>query len=1668
MSHENPISSTVGRESSLTHELHMALHALATDLMGPSADRVRVESRLRTVIGLGQRALDRKIPLPRRPFDFSDERKPIGPGALLFEYAEEGATDLGDLLGELDTELLTELDQLVTRAERVGTAGGGAPKPAPVGGVPLLLAPVDDWYVIAGADIVLDPRDGALPSSPLPDPAAIDRGLQAARPLVATVGRKLSAEVHPRVDAPYVLSPSTVAPDSAPAAVALSWIAAEGGLPDLGTLGVLALAGISQDGDWLPPTVIEQAMGAAAEAGLDVLWRDTDGWRLRRDGTDESDAEPTLLGAARLLWGEQWDAAVGRRAAQILDEEEWRILHSTAAGDSEPGWSGPADKRMVDFERSSFLFKRYHQRPLSRVIQSGPRNSGKTVCAQQVVRKLEAAGWQTLVLSPDSRQLPSDGDLLPVVRAALTATGVEPTRRKVLVVLEDLQALEDGNVGEALECLGELKVGVLALTRYVDGATNRWENHGVTAYVTLVPSEEVPDLARRMIRQAPGEYRVRADDSAAVGLAVEACHGDLGLLADLLREEPAAKPAAAGTLPDRGLGADRVRARAQAVCDALDPDARAAMYLLAAVSWLDDGVPTSHVRVIPEETRKALGVVVHHGLARIPSTIRAEALIVAASPHGLDDFPSQLEPYVLGLLRDDNRPRLDALLRKCAAYAPERLALLLKLTSIREAITVWAAKAHPRKALSVLRLCRRNSDAEWTAAALPAVLEHLMNVDDLTVRDLTFGLTALWDDEFRLSETNILADLVAWVGQPQGGLDTALGRPSSVTDRYHLVNALLKLAGEGTTPTATVCDWFEQRTNELVRDADPANHRDLIAVRRMDDLIFAKSRQAASAREDSPASVLRPLFKPAQLLIESAPTKDRSLAAILSWISLRLHFDGTGDWDQIIEQYKSQLQAALAHSDAIQISQALFDLAQSNRGLCNRLLNHLKFGRTLVPVVKAAPPAEAAILISTVRNIHGGTLRTLLYQETRDNRDTDLVADAGLARELAKTVRNFEDARGAGMLLSAVSRVDDLYCATKERFSYRLAMEIGQQFVENVMRRERRPAIVYHLLRGLWEAGADYRQDIEEGALGLVVSSIHTQRGTARPWGPRLAMLLIQDEYFGQSFLHKLAAKLDRKVLCDRMSQIGLDPESMVHTHRLGLALVPDIGVAYANRLQMDKAVHAPLLSSASNVAQKLHVMADTLRAGGEVDATRIVLRYFKDEHPQWDWAERLQVGRSIGAFTTTLGQLRTLEPSNAATAVDALSRPHAGQDLSHLRELVLRSVVHPPLTAELLSEVERCVPGLGKSELAALRKERRRWLTLVEAFKFDQDPLTQGHVGRALARLGVTNRTEETEWMHTLVTNRLESTMHLFASPRAVLEVLTLAHMWEPQWGEQLAASVNVKRLINRLRLGLRSDMQEIPGLLQALWLTGAGKAFNDILDHVLGVNADVLANALGPHQASKLLKVVHRANRSADALAQAVGRLIEQVAGRHLVVDAEAHWLGIGWAAQALHECSAQRYLPDVVPTLRPNVVAHTSAVAWAATWLPRTDWSVSTVAEAVDLFERSGSQQWHPQATGRVLIAAVRAGLLPATGTLDTHWYEATSASPELVTLLTREAKNSTILRDYFADPLIAPGLWKRIEGSGLSHHPCEPELRAAVKRLCPKPPKPGPAPAGAIDL
>ncbi|MGW3568760.1 hypothetical protein ACWDSL_33725 [Streptomyces sp. NPDC000941] len=1681
MSIAEPAKHCGRKDDSLGYELRMAMHALAGVLRGIPIDAAGVERLLRTVIDLGNRVV-RKGPLPVRPFDYLGGQPPISAGALLAEYADPGATTLAPLLAELDADLLAELDELVTRGEQPSGATTCAQHEATdPNEVPLMLEPVDDWFAIARATARFDAGGAARPEATdrtvqaawtaLPPAAAreVERALDAACRLAADIGRPQPPAISASIDVQGALSPSVVAAHTCAAAIALTYLAHQGALPTPGQLGVLPLAGCAQDGSWSRYTSGGRVLPDAADDGLDCLWRDEEGWRLRTGSGTRSDPDPTLAGAARLLWGERWEETRRKWAGETLDAHQWSILHSTTG--AEPGegaddWLGHGDTHLVEMGQAGFLARRFLRCPTSRVIQSGMRNSGKTVCARQLVCKLEAAGWQTLVLSPAHRHLPTDDSLPSVVRAALIATRTT-SGRHTLVVLEDLHALNDGNIGEALESLGDLNVGVVALTRYVDGATSNWESHGVTAYMAPLPSDEIPDLARRLIERHPEVYK-SVDSEASISLAVEACQGDLGVLVDLLREGVTSDPAGESGRRDAYR---LVRQQVERACACLDEPARAVVCRLAAVSMLDESMPASQMEPLTEETCAALGVVVGKGLVRIPSAVRAEAVLNCASPRGRDDLLTWLEQYLLAMLERREHDRVRALLTNFAAYEPERLTTLLERETVQQALASWSSEVHPPMALRVLRLCARHGDSSlWIPAALPAVVTRIPHLPQLAVYELTTALKMVWEHQEQLTGTEV-ADLLTWAGTPNEGLDAVLARPATVADRRHLAQALLRLASETTTPLTTVCQWLEERADALIRGADVRSHSDLINVRRLDDLIHRWSQEARGP--DSPENTrrdwLRPLEKPAQVLLDQYPTPRTPLASVLAWMSLRLHFNGSADWDDLIKQYEKQIMAALARADAIQISSALDDLARNDRGRTNKLLNHLlnsmRLGPALAAILQRSTPAEASILLSTVRNVHGGTIKKLLYHETAQGSQE---ANVQLARDLAAAIDELKDGRGAGMLLSSVSRADDLYCDTEDRFGYRLACELGPEFARSLMKKERRPAVIYHFLRGLWEAGADYRGDLEEEALQLVVSSIQAQRGAARPWGPQLAMLLIDDDYFGQKFLLQLAERLDTRMLVERMRNPTLDPQSMVHTHRLGLAIAPRIGEEFAKGLNLDHAVRNPLQWRAGEVAQKLQIMARTLRSAGNPDATAVVLRHFKAENPQWDWAGALRSLPRIGAFTTAVNQMRKFDPGEAAGAVRTLSLPE-GDQASYLRNALTRSVVHPPLMADLLASAERCLPGVGRAELESLRDDREdRWRTFTNTFRFEQDPITQGRVGRQLARLGVVPAEESQNWMGTLVNRVWSPTMHLIASPRALAEVLTLAYIWEPQWGEQLGEKVNAYKLLRRLSLRMRHDLRDLPDLLTVLWLTGREDVVDDVVHDLGSVDPAILVEAMGLKQAGRMLKSLRHAKRSADFLAPAVGQLLDRTLERPLVVDIEQHWTTIGWAAQALTECSQERQLPHSAPVLESNFVAYPAAVAWAAVWLPRTDWSTAAAEEALDTFGRIGVAHWHPQETGMALVASARLGVIQSGEPLAIDWMMATEADYELLTLVCREAARIPAIADHLMSPEVARRMRERVNVPGITVLPCHQELKSAVQRLCPVPVASAPVTEEQLDL
>ncbi|MEO3972321.1 hypothetical protein [Streptomyces sp. CAU 1734] len=1698
--------------SATAQELRMALHALATVVAGPQPpDPARTEQLLRTVIDTGRRSL-RHGPLPVRPFEYEGEkRRLIGPGALLADYLDPASADSGSaapasLSAGLDGELLGELCDLLTAGEdeAPGTAPGeyeeppahipeqrtGSPDtPATV---QLLLEPVADWTVTTRAGVVFgsgaddSPRPGysavraawsALPPAVVGE---IERALDVTRGFIADLGRPQPPRVTADLDPDGVLNPSVVAPGACAAALALGYLAREAELPTPTALRVLPVAGCSDDGAWTVYPRLGGIHEPVAADGTGILWRDEDGWRIRTGGEVRADADPSLAGAARLLWGESWDDARRRWARDTLATHQWEILHPAASAADGTDWLRGDGHPLVELEHTGWLADRFAERPLAGVIQSGTRNSGKSVCARQLTARLEAAGWRTVVISPTRHQLPDPDDLPRIVRAALWATDTDSGGR-TLVVLEDLYAIGGGDIGQALSSLRRLKIGVLALTRYVGGATTDWDNHGVTAYVTQVRNEDRRALADRLVAEHPEVYGLPGEER--ISLAVEACQGDLRVLTDLLRADaeemapgetaagqaegadggPAAAPEPDGAVasvpaqrssgPGRTGGAAEglLRRQAARVRGTLGPDEISAVRMLAAVSMLDEAVPDAYVSTLSGTARRSLGVASSGGLTQIASRVRAEAVLAEFSPSGTGGLLAHTEEYLVRLLADDHQERVRALIVNCATYSPERLSELLDRPALRAAVIDWASRAHPPTALGLLRLCKKHNEPTWIAAALPGVIARIPDTPALTVSELTTALKVLWDFQYWLPDPSVTSTLFTWAGTG-GGLDAVLGRASTISERYGLSRALLRLAGDDTAPPETVCSWLESRADALIRAADPRSQSDLSHIRRLDNELFHRTREAWDAAEPEPRvyrSPPRPLLKPAQELLSHHPTHDTPLGAVLSWMALRLHFDGGADWNSLIQSYEGQIRSGLARADAIQISTALADLARINRGLCNRLLNRLRPARLLALTLKAASPAEAAILIDTVRNIHGATVKSLLYRTS----GTGLVADAGLVRDLARTVDSLDDGRGAGMLLSAASRADDLYRDTKEGFAYRLSRELGADFARRILENERRPSVAYHLLHGLWEAGADYRGDLEEHALRLVVSSLRAQRGAARPWGPRLAMLLIEDDYFGQDFLARLAGLLESQLLCSRMVNPGIDPQSMVYTHRLALAIDPGIGKEFGRRISLDRAVQGMISDHASHVAQKLRIIAETLRTGGHRDATAIVLKELSRADPGRDWAKLIRDSRRTGSFTDTLTNLRKLDPSAAAVAVERLTHDN-GQKLTDAQDRLVSSVIEPALTADLLSALDKCVPGTGRKSLESLRAMGSRWRTFREIFGHEQDPILQGNIGRRLAPMGLMPREERISWMKNLVNSRWAVTLPLMAGPRAIEEVLTLSYVWEPLWGEQLAACIDDGKLFRRLDLAMRPDLRVLPRLITIMRLTGRQDIVDRIADLLASKEPRILAESLGLGDGVRLLRSLHHADEPVDLFAPALGELLAKTADRALVVNPRGHWATIGWAAQLLTETGYGHCVPDTPPALAPNTVPHAAAISWAATWLPAGDWSRRALEESLAEVERAGVDPWHPQETGMALIAAARSGRLPSDAPLDPLWYSATGGTPDLLTLLCREALKTPPVREYLATPPVADQLRAVVSAPGAGVRLCRQELSSLVSRLCPE--------------
>ncbi|MCM1936614.1 hypothetical protein NC239_00170 [Streptomyces sp. G3] len=1645
------------------------LHALAALTQHPGSSPVEALQLVRTLVGRTT-LLTADVPLPLDSLRYEGPREQLsGVGALLAEDMEPRSTGLqAQLLTLQEAGLVDKLYDFVARAEKIHSSGGSTrpvppapPAPHPDGpeAVHTLLRPAGGWSTIAtltlefsahspaSADLMPDDKQATVvnpPWSPIGDGFEAEATLalvQACR-LARTRGRAQPPRIAVSFTSPGVRSPSAAQDGVSAAAVALTYLAQETGLPSPARKNVFVMAGITPDGQWTAPDDL-LLWETVRASGLAILSCGAGGWTLEGRGAPRTSADRSLNGAAELLWGSKWDDAQDRWHTENLQAQRWSIVYATPGSRAFQGTSAwqedPDEPPLVEAPQVASLHGQLILQPKLGMVLGGPMNSGKSVIARQLVARLEGQRWRILALTPADKQLPLPGDLPAIVRSAMHLTGIAPGV-KTLVVIEDLLPLERGDVGRVVSSLvGDVGVGVLALTRFSEGSGVEWDSSNVSPITAVVGQPEVAALAAQMVEEHPHVYGGAVD---ALPLLLEAARGDLWVLSRSLREESADGP--------RGTRAGTTRAEPSDALSAVVPEEADELRLVAAVSQLGDGVPEEYVSAPALVVLDRCGARRTMGSVRIPSRHYARKVLEELTPGpdngegtaagvNLQRMSDPLEAYLLRLF-GDNRPRqLISLLRVCHAYDSMLLAELLSRSGVRDAVAEWTNTSEVAAVCIVLTICDRYLEPNWVPARLPGIMARVPNAGGLTARAMSSVLRLISRYQRHVQKTDEFDALMNWLAKPGEGLEAVLNRPASVEDRYHLARKVFRLYHEN-SPALLI-----RSTDALVRDIHPLVAEDLIHVRKLDVLLNRCHRRSPNRNTQQHR---RPLegCQEIQDVLDHRPPSNARFGVVVGWLSLHLHFNGKEiDWDQLIGSHELQVRAALGRATASEVSLALVDLARNHRGFCTKLLNKVRATEHFRALLREAAPSEAAQLISVLSNIHSVTVRYLLYREA----DGVIEADIRLARALANRVLKLEDGKGAGRLLSTTHRVDELYCHTADTFAGALAAHLGEQFALALLRHERRPSVLYYFLRGLWEAEADYRRHVEHSAFQLIVESIGSSYRLHRPWAAPLGLLLVGDDYFGEELLTKLSEAIDPVPLAKRMTEPGLRAETFASLHQLARAVHPDIPQQYRARFDMDRLLASIVPASPDSVAQRLRTTATTLRMSGEENAQTLLLSRFKESVPSWDWASEIRKTPTTAALVQALDNLRKLDPALATSVVHELARTAEDEQSSYLQDSVMRSVSTPDQLANLLRAVDLIQPGQGRRLLDVLRNAHHAWVTFTEEFQYEQDPSNQGRLGRQLAGLGVLPGQGNLAWMKALVYEKWLKIVSHLASPRAIRELLKLTYIWDEQWGHEIAASVDHGKLLSRIGLGSAADVREVPDLLHILTLTGQRELVHTLVDRITTEGLDVLAHRLGLRGASQLLRRLHALGRGeVEQFGAATSRLLESFMRRHLVVSPDTHWKAIGWASQALHEVGQEQLLPQVAPSLPVNG-AYGAEVSWAAAWLPESSWTEAALDEALPAFQRSSRTWCEAELTTMTLITCARTGRLEDPSGHETYWSLSAEASLGGLAL----AYRSALGHEEMGRLLLAlkPAVERRLQSRVHSVDPWLPTLRSLLNQM-----------------
>ena len=1099
----------------------------------------------------------------------------------------------------------------------------------------------------------------------------------------------------------------------------------------------------------------------------------------------------TLEDAAQLLWGADWDAVVGgirRSTLQDLDMQEGWV------GGYADGVKPWGTLLSVDLPAETALYHRLSKSSgKTGLILSGPPLSGRTWIAETVASRLAFDGWRVHALTYSGVDLPEASHVLQ----ALKVTGAVPGTERTVVFIDGLQVVHDREAEVLVHELADTTgFAIVLIIEAIGNAAERFSD-SEEVYVAVTGKRPLLAFAEAFCRTDARLGTVRPLVPAIVG-----AHGR-GDIAGLVRHLVAAAQDSEATVE----GSDPRRLELAS----LSRDQRQSLGELAVLSMNGMAMAFDGIPSIPPETLRRLGASEGHRGWYLGSPVIRQAAVDAArriERLAARDFAAKVLARVLQPRLISGDPRMATTMNRLANVERPGGATFDRVVSLQKhRLEEWLGVQVDLEAVSLMLHALGTStriDAKVWAERLHDLLVRSMSNAD--ARSIGHAIRHLHRLE-RSTGSPHMDDIVNRL--LDGDLARTFSRARGPAQRMPLVRALVDLERDDVEEALGELDAL------ICRTQTPFKVRDLYALIDFDDAMRNTALGWTSEGDFAALATVR------AVLATEFPARDIPIRFAQLAIARRaMPRDNHIRWDELLEDVSEVLRMPGANTRLTELREGLERLVQADRRLVSAALGRARYRgafRTGAPFIRLAyqaMPGELAAFLDSVRRVHAGAARDMLFDGTRVRAD--------LARVIADRIRECTDGRGAGLVLRAAADIDDLF-AGAERFSDTLGAALGPAFVLERIRYEPRASVLAHLVRGLARANVQFSETVVERVVEAIGELIEV---SDRPWAPELALALGKDEVFEDrfQFFDRVADRLAHTSHILEWMRSASDA-SVGLFHELGrciddVAETDGICAQFANRFlpTIEKSrvgeADVPTLGPATLAVWK------TLRRAGT--ATEHRDRLFDVVDRRFDQS----VGSAgAGATASTISALQKVDSARTTALVS--------RNEDRLVELVLHSSPRGVRdTVELVAALHRVDARISARAMEAV-VENGTIEPMLRRLVDEQHPALLGRAIRQIekARPGTTAGVADG------VFYRWRAQIKELTSPSVIAAVLQTVVVFDLDQARELSALVDTAAITRRLAAGARADIAGAKELAAAHVGLGHHEAARSIVVAVAGL---------------------------------------------------------------------------------------------------------------------------------------------------------------------------------------------------------------------------------------